>query len=96
MTNQIKLGPMDSAITTLLNSDKGKQKEQQSAAPSEQSHISIHLNTLVSLTIAENNASDDNARVIEMKNKIETNTYHVDTDALAKKLYHDVIAKTIG
>ncbi len=51
--------------------------------------LSRHINSL----LAENSMPDENARVAEMKHRIESNNYSIDTDKLAKKIFQDMFAK---
>lgn len=57
--------------------------------------VSVELRHLAGLVVAENSSADE-TRVLEMKNKIETNNYQVDSNALATKLFDQVFSKTIG
>lgn len=54
--------------------------------------ISKHINFLMS----ENYSTNEQSRVMEMKNRIGSNSYSINMDQLAKKIAQDVFGKNIG
>lgn len=97
MSNEIKMEPVDQGMKTLLTTDTNKKGQlKQPLAQSETDSVSLQINSFVKVSMGDESTIDENARVIEMKNRIESNKYQVDTDELAQKLYHQVFSKNIG
>jgi anti-sigma28 factor (negative regulator of flagellin synthesis) len=71
-------------------------RESQNSSQKEDVTISNHLNTLVNLMAGADDVPDDSARVMQMKQQIEKNNYHVDFDALSEKLVHQLFSKNKG
>ena len=95
MINDIKLDN----ISTVPSPKKAQLTEPQKPAATatvEGITISTGLSRHISSIMAENNPTDEHSRVMEMKNRIESNNYSIDTDKLAKKIFQDVFGKNIG
>jgi anti-sigma28 factor (negative regulator of flagellin synthesis) len=96
MINDIKLDN----IVTVATQKKAHPQETQAKAPSvpvsDDITVSTGLSKHINSLMAENSVTDEHSRVMEMKNRIESDNYIVDTDSLAKKIFQDVFAKNTG
>lgn len=92
--SDIKFDHLDK-LHTVLNSRKLQPSNKvQENEKSEKKGITVHLSSLADIKVAEASAAD-NARVLEMKLRIESNQYQVNTDILAKKILPHLL-KSIG
>ncbi len=82
--NEIKLDSLGLPIT---HGKIEKNTKKPDAAP-QQEEVSVtnHLSQLVSLLADGQPAVEDQARVLEMKQRVQTGGYSVDIDALSAKL----------
>jgi anti-sigma28 factor (negative regulator of flagellin synthesis) len=92
MANEIKLDPVD-CISNLNNTKKVEKPLSQSE--DHQSDVTLHLDSFVDLMLSETHPADESNRVNEMKRRIQTHGYEINSDELAKKLYQNVF-KLIG
>lgn len=90
---QIKMDHVDTIGKLLTPKKPNAQSEPRSAAS--ETDVTVDVRNLAGMVVADN-SSEDNARVLEMKQKIDSNSYRVDTSALATKLFEQVFSKTIG
>lgn len=93
--SDIKFDNLES-LHTLLNPKKLVSAKDASATPAlaPTDGIEINMSSFADMTLAEANAADD-ARMLEMKHRIETQNYKINTDILAQKLLPHLF-KTIG
>lgn len=96
MVNEIKMDNVNSVLTTKKLQPESPQKSAASETSESDVTITNSLSKYVNLMISENYSPEENMRVLEMKHKIETNSYHIDADALARKLLQNVISKING
>jgi anti-sigma28 factor (negative regulator of flagellin synthesis) len=94
MINDIKLD----GLTPGFNQQKTDLpvRETQNSSQIEDVTISNHLNKMVSLMAETDEVPDDSARVMQMKQQIEKNNYHVDFDALSEKMVHQLFSNNKG
>lgn len=100
MVNDVKLDHIDN-MNNILTSKKSIQADTPQARANLDSNtnngVKIQLSSLDGLMVSES-SQDESARVLEMKRRIDSNSYKVNTDVLATKLYNNVFKniKTIG
>lgn len=94
MVSEIKFG----AINTNLKQSDIIQKEvsQTSNAKNKDVTLSSNLESIVNSYISEESDVNEQTRVMNMKQQIESNHYIVDTDVLAEKLYQNLFSSRIG
>lgn len=87
MVNEVKFDHVDNVNNMVPN--KKNEAKKCSNAPSQpvESGVHIRLRTFQDLMIAET-SNEDCTRVLEMKQRIDSNQYKVDTDELAKRMFH--------
>jgi|GEM_PF-4071902 anti-sigma28 factor (negative regulator of flagellin synthesis) len=95
MVNDVKLDHIDN-MNNILTSKKPLPGDRQRANLNT-SGVQVQLSSLEGLMVSES-STDEATRVLEMKHRIDSNNYKVDTDVLATKLYNNVFKniKTIG
>jgi anti-sigma28 factor (negative regulator of flagellin synthesis) len=90
MVNEIKLD----ALASVASLTKGTRKDTVVNAPTvaeDAITITNSLGSLVTKMMADNSVPDNQQRIIELKQKIDNNQYHVDIDKLAGKLTHTLL-----
>jgi anti-sigma28 factor (negative regulator of flagellin synthesis) len=93
MINDIKLDAITPVTTPKKSQPAGTQACASTIAPEVtiSAGFSKHINAL----LADHEPANDNARVLEMKSRIQSNNYTIDTDRLAKKIFQDIFTKNI-
>lgn len=97
MVNEVKFDQVD-GLSPLLNSKKAQKTAKNPSSPQIQEEgVSVKIDSFQSMLVADTSV-EENARVMMMKEKIESNHYKVDTDELAKKIYRNIFQphSTIG
>lgn len=84
--NDIKFDGLDN-LSVLTNPVKPQRRPATSSVAPE--GVKIHMASLTDLMSTETNSAEV-ARVLEMKNRVQSGQYRVDTDELSKQLYHQV------
>ena len=94
MINDIKLDGLNPGI----NPKKSDISPREAASTAKNADITIsnHLNKMVNMLVSHEELPDETARVMQMKQQIEKNDYHVDFDALSEKLVHHLFTKANG
>ena len=94
MINDIKLD----GLTPGFNQKKTELpvRETNNSSQKEDVTISNHLNKMVNMMAGTDEVPDDSVRVMQMKQQIEKNNYHVDFDALSEKLVHQLFSQNKG
>lgn len=93
MVSEIKFGSIGSSF------EKSEAVQKEVVAPKLKSQdvtVSNQLGKLVNSVVADETSSVEQARVMNMKARIQSNDYTVDTDLLADKLYHQLFAAGIS
>lgn len=84
--NDIKLDTVDH-VSVLSNTVKPQKRPATASIAPE--GVKIHMASLTDLMSIETNPAEM-TRMLEMKNRVQAGQYRVDTDELAKQLYHQV------
>lgn len=97
MVNDVKLDRIDNMNNIITCKKPLKGDQQQPSASFNTDDVKIKLSSFEDFLCSES-SNDESARVLEMKRRIDSNNYKVDTDVLATKLYNSVFKniKTIG
>ena len=82
--NDIKLDQTSNTMAHFTQPKPLIKGQQNSVSLTETDDIKVNLQAFNGLALA----SDNSAKVAEMKQRIESGNYKIDTDALAAKLYH--------
>jgi flagellar biosynthesis anti-sigma factor FlgM len=93
MINDIKLDSLGNSQSPKKPSDQTQATVQ---TKTESITVSDNLSNIASTMIADVEIPQDNARVLDMKNQIESGNYRVDTDALSEKLVQTIFSKSNG
>jgi anti-sigma28 factor (negative regulator of flagellin synthesis) len=97
MVNDVKFDPMDNINSLLVSKKTEKNIQKKPLYQTDKEGVQVKLSSFHEVTLADNTA-EDNTRVLEMKQRIQSNHYKVDTDELAKRMYHNIFQpnKIIG
>ena len=91
MVNDIKLD--STKLTTLTGTSP--QKTDRTPTTCKQKHgdvtVSSHLASL--LTVDPQTECEQDSRVMDIKNKIQSGRYQIDTDKLSESIYHQLFGK---
>lgn len=91
MVNEIKLDGLSPAFG--MKKEKSNIEPVSPAVRQENVEVTNHLQHFVNLSLKEMHAdTTENNRLLAVKQAIQTNTYHVDADVLAKKLTHQIFS----
>lgn len=89
MVNDVKLDQLDNINSLLASKKTQKNMQKKPISQIDEEGVTVKLSGFHEVTMADNTA-EDNAKVLEMKQRIQSNHYKVDTDELAKRLYHNI------
>lgn len=84
--NDIKFDALDN-LSVLTNPVKPQKRESSASIAPE--GVKIRMASLTDLMSTETDSTEV-ARMLEMKNRVQSGQYRVDTDELSKQLYHQV------
>lgn len=97
MVNDVKFDQLDNINSVLVSKKTQKNMQKKPLFQTDEEGVKVRLSGFHEVVMADNTA-EDNARVLEMKQRIQSNNYKVDTDELAKRIYHNIFQhnRTIG
>lgn len=93
MINDIKLDSLGNSLSTQKTS---QQPQAPVAGKTENIVVSDNVSKIAKMLVADEEISSQNSRVLEMKQKIQSGTYTIDTDALSEKLTQTLFTNKNG
>lgn len=100
MVDEIKLDKISVPVTTQkMDVNVDNKKDNKSVTNYDnQGDVTVtnHIGKVITSMLADNSTVDEQARVIEMKQRVQSGSYRIDTDALSETLYKQVFSKSIG